>query len=79
MAFNIDKPSDVGSIQNCNFSISRGRQWAMITFPRRVPHKRSLPGGDDRDESIACALVESQSRQVDHRNKALPPRLIDKF
>ena len=34
---------------------------AMITFPRRVPHKRSGSDDDDRDESIALVLVESRS------------------
>ena len=33
----------------------------MITFPRRVPHKRSGSDDDDRDESIALVLVESRS------------------
>ena len=33
----------------------------MITFPRRIPHKRSVPGGDDRDENIALALFEEGS------------------
>ena len=34
---------------------------AMITFPRRVPHKRSVPGGDDPDENIALVLFEEGS------------------
>ena len=33
----------------------------MITFLRRVPHKRSVPGGDDPDENIALVLFEEGS------------------
>ena len=33
----------------------------MITFPRRVPHKRSVPGGDDPDDNITLVLFEEGS------------------
>ena len=33
----------------------------MITFPHRVPRKRSVPDGHDPDENIALVLFEERS------------------
>ena len=36
----------------------KSQKGAMVTFPRRAPHKRSGSDGDDPDENIALVLSE---------------------